>query len=347
MINYTIKVKDATDDFIGEFTNFRNLKFSKKLNNYGVCQFDVPIDDVNAMNLIDLRKYTIWVYRKEDNNAEVLEWSGEQALTKGNLTKDNDDWVTLYSFDWFEQLAARYTAAIKTITNTDAGQIAWTLINDTQSEINGNFGITQGSIEATQNRDREYYNQNVAEAIVNLANVINGFDFEITNDRVFNVYAFKSTDKSTDVHFEYEFNITDVEITQDYSKITNRAIVLGQAYAETELQRVERNDALLQATNLLRENVITEMDVTELQSMQDKGDAVLRKYKLPLLSISMNLTSEAASIDDFALGDLIGIKIIKGCYNINSKFRVYGYDLEFNENGSERLSLILGDFNNG
>ena len=85
----------------------------------------------------------------------------------------------------------RYTDAVVEYASTDAGEIAWDLIDNSQNQTNGDLGITKGIIETTQNRDRTYYNQNIMEAIVNLSNVIGGFDFEFTHNKVFNVYAVK------------------------------------------------------------------------------------------------------------------------------------------------------------
>lgn len=54
MIEYRILVKDHNNIAIGEFPVFRNLKFSKRLNNYGECSFEVPVSDPAIRSLVAL-----------------------------------------------------------------------------------------------------------------------------------------------------------------------------------------------------------------------------------------------------------------------------------------------------
>lgn len=348
MITYRIVVKDSNGVSLGEFTTFRSLAFGKNLNNYGSCSFEVPIDDNKAKSLIVPRRYTIEVYRRLDDDPEGdLVWAGEQALRKGHLSSSNDNWVMVQCFDWFEQLYQRITAKEVQYDGIDAGQIAWDLIDTTQNDPSGfgDLGITEGSIPVSINRDRSYYNQNIGEAIVNLANVINGFDFEITNTKVFNTYAVKGTDKSSSVIFEFGKNITDVDITEDSIHMVNRSIVLGEASDTNELTRVDRNNAAFQNTYKLRESTTSEMQVSDVNTLSDKGDAVLRKYQLPLLTLDMTLLAGSSpSILDFSLGDLITIIIKKGLYDINSGYRVFGWEIQQGNSNEEKLKLILGDF---
>jgi hypothetical protein len=87
------------------------------------------------------------------------------------------------------------------------------------------------------------------------------------------------------------------------------------------------------------------MDIAGVRTLEDRGDAMLRKYQLPLTTITMGvLESSAPSITDFELGDLIRVRVEKGLYNINKEYRVFGYELTLGEKNEEALKLILGDF---
>lgn len=341
MIIYSIIVKDGSGDKVGEFDKFRNLKLGKRLNNYGACQFEVPVNSDKVSSLIALRRYTVEVYRNED-----LIWAGEQANREGNLKSDGDNWVTIYCYDWFEQLGQRYTASEVTFTGIDAGEIAWELIDTTQGDTNGDFGFTEGTIEATTNRDRTYYNKNIADAILELSSVINGFDFEINNSKVFNAYVAIGVDRTDTVILEYGVNVTTVRITDDFSKPVNRAIVLGDSGDPMDPLRVERDDAGLQVLYKLRENLINEPTVSEVATLDDKGDALIRKYGNQLIKLSMGIVrSTTPTIVDFALGDIIRIKINTGIYDIDTSFRVFEWTVNYNDDNTETLSLVLGNFN--
>lgn len=348
MIEYTIKVTNQNGNFIGEFETFRNLKFSKNLNSYGSCSFEIPLEDPKAGSLVVPRRYCVYVYRRENGEYQgTLVWAGEQVLRYAHLKADNDNWLEVYCYDWFEQLYHRYTARTVQYDGIDAGQIAFDLIDTSQNDSSGlgDLGITEGTIEATMNRDRQYYNQNIGEAIVNLANVISGFDFEITNDKEFNVYAVKGEDKSEDVIFELGKNVKEMNIKEDFVNPVNRAIILGEATDQSDLQRVERENVDFMHTYGLRESLLSEMDIADLATLEDRGDALLRKYQLPLMVLDMNiLESSAPNITDFELGDLITVVAQKGFYDINKDYRVFGYEVEIGDKNEESLKLILGDF---
>lgn len=520
--NYRILVKDQAGNFIGEFDKFRNLRFGKRLNNYGAASFDIPVGDAKAGTLVSLRRYTVWIYYEKDAT-KTLVWSGEQAAREGNLDDAGNNWCTIHCYDWLEQFSSRYTRATRSFDQIDAGEIAWTLIDETQQQIgdhfialgptypiegtedlpvtfldeqsyssqnfiyqsflapmtgklnklyvltnedgtaigtreisiytdsadapntemagsqidvpitsstdtdpywleldysgldvqlvegtkywvalrgsfdidhdnpvyhftgdvaegrveipadsteetalvglnlafraefigstdddeaNGSFGITEGTIEATVNRDRNYFNQNIMEAIINLSNVISGFDFEITNNKVFNVYVVKGEDKTEDVILEYGVNIARVRVFEDFAKPANRAIILGQSTDVTnQLIRVERNDTTLQDTYKIREGLLSEMDVSETETMNDKGDALIRKYGGPLFDIDVDLASVLEpNITQFALGDSILLIIENGIYAIRSEYRVFEWEITYNDNNVEKLSLVLGNF---
>jgi hypothetical protein len=337
---YKIIVKNNAGVTLGQFDTFKDLTFGKRLNNYGECSFAIPVNSSKAASLIALRRFTTWIYR--DN---TLVWAGEQALRNGKLDNRGNNWATIYNFDWLEQLNSRYTGSYKRFDLVDAGEVAWTLIDESQQQANADFGITEGNIEETMDRDRSYYNQNIYEAIINLSNVINGFDFEITNNKVFNVYVLKGTDKSDDVILEYGRNITSATITEDFARITNRAIILGEADGEDELQRVERNDTTSQGLYKLRETLSNEMNISELDTFNEKGDALLRKYKAPLFKIDVDLTKlSSPNITGFEVGDEIRLIIKEGIYNIDRAFRVFEWEVKYDETNTETLSLVLGDF---
>lgn len=333
-MTYKILVKDADGNNLGEFDRFKNLKFGKRLNNYGACTFDIPIIDEKAASLVALRQYTVWIYRDDD-----LVWAGEQAIREGKLDDKGDNWATIHCFDWFEQLNSKYTAASVTYTAEDAGQIAVDLID-------GAFAITEGTIEPTQNRDRTYVNKNVMDEIINLANVINGFDFEINNFKLFNVYSSIGIDRSNEIILEYGFNVTSMRITEDFANPVTKAIVLGDSGNPLDALRVERNDAGLQTLYGVREELINEMSVIETATLQAKGDALIRKYGTPLMKVTLGIVrSVTPTIIDFSLGDVIRLKVDRGIYDIDENYRIFEWGLSVAADNTETLDLVLGNFN--
>lgn len=343
MVKYRIKVKDSLGNLLGEFDTYRNLTFGKRLNNYGQSSFEIPVEDTKLNSLVALRQYTIEIHRVEDGDSSLV-WAGEQALRKGELDPIKNNWASIHSYTWLEQLSNRFTEAERTFTAVDQALIAWTLIDETQDQTDGDFGITEGTIETTIDRDRQYFNQNIMEAIINLSNVLGGFDFEITDAKVFNAASIIGVDRTDSVILTYGVNITKCTVTEDFSNPVNRAIILGEATDETSLQRVERNDTASQDLYKVRENVESQMDVSELETLEDMGDAMLRKYKSRLFKVDVDILPSSLKVTDFAMGDLIRLKIKNGIYDIDETYRIFEYSVSVDALNKETLKLVLGNF---
>ena len=340
MITYKVIVKDASGNNVGEFEKFRNLKFGKKLNNFGECSFEVPANDSKVSQLIALRVYSVWIYREG-----TLLWAGEQAIRQGDLDDRGDNWATIVCYDWLEQLNSRYTVAEQIYTFQSGSDIVWDLIDQTQQDTNGDLGITQGTLEESTWREKTYTNQNIMDAIVNLANLLDGFDFQINNSKVFSISNFIGIDRSDTIVLEYGTNVKSVRITEDFSKPSTRAIILGQTDEVTDQVRLERNDATQQTAYGLREYTQSVMEVSEVATLEATGDAVLRKYGSPLLKVSVDIVrSTTPTIEDFSLGDIIRVKIKSGIYNIDENFRVFEWTVSYDTDNTETLSLVLGNF---
>ena len=336
MPEYQIIIKDGSDNIIGELRNFTSLVFSKIMNNFGSCKFAIPVTNPDLSSFIGLRRFETHIFRDG-----TLIWAGEQALIENSLKADSPNLLKVTSFGWFEQLFGRLTS--EKYDGIDAGEIAWDAIDTSQNETDGDIGITEGTIEATQNRDRNYSDDNIAVEIQRLTSVINGFDMEITDSKVFNVYEFQGLDKSNQIVFEYGTNIEEVsKLVQDFSIITNQTVVRGEGMG-TEQARVTRTDTDARSIYGLRQRLITESNISETTSLNEKGDAINNKRKQPVLEIAFK--QEAGTLPTFgsiSMGDLVQVKIQHGIHNINNQFRVFGWEVSFDSKGKETIEYFLG-----
>lgn len=343
-LNYRILVKNKDGELLGEFESFRNLKFGKTLNSYGTCSFNIPANDPKASSLISLRKNTIWIYEEKEGDLTLV-WAGEQAMRDGNLDNQGNNWVTIYAYTWLEQLNNRFTVYERIFEYQDVGDIVQALIDETQADSYGDLGITIGTIEETSSREITFHNDSVMESIMNLSNMANGFDFEITDNKVFNLKPIIGEDKTQSIILEYGKNIDSLKITEDFTKPSNRAIVLGNAIGESDLQRIEVDDYTSQEEYGLREYKFSQMDEMELQSFTDIGNAVNRKYGNSLFKIDINLSkSSEFTVAEFGLGDDVTLIISSGLYNISESYRVFEWSVSYEDDNSVKLSIVLGNF---
>ena len=352
-----IKVDDSTSANI-DFGATERATYYLKATNFGFAlpsNSDITGITVTVKELNDKGSSTHYA---KDVNVKLIKAGTIQTVNKGN-NLDRAETVTTTTYGGINDTWSD-TWAYTDINNSGFGVALsylgkGSIINIYSVKItvyykypvsvgNYDFGITEGTIEATMDRDRTYNNQNIAEAIINLTNVLEGFDFEITDNKVFNAKTLIGEDLTESVILDYGSNVLSCRITEDFSAPVNRAIILGEASDNTELLRIERNDTTSQTNIKLREDATTEWDVSETETLNEKGDAILRKYSTPLLKIDIDILPNTPNVTQFSLGDLIIVRIVHGFYNIKEEYRIFEWEVEYKSDGTEKLSLVLGKF---
>jgi hypothetical protein len=300
------------------------------------------LQSVTGMFAVDINEIRIL---REDSTGINTIVAGQINATTASLDGDNKS-IEVHASGWFELFDKRYTAATKTFSAVDAGTIAWTLINDSQSLTNGNFGITQGTIVASKTRDREYEYKNIKEAIIQLSEVINGFDFEFTYDKKFNVfYPRQGKDNAYAIPLRYPGNIKSINLPIDGTAIVNSVTLRGQGQG-TEQLVVTRTNSPSQASYKLRQRIVDLNDVKETTTLNEHGDEILRIDASPFAIPQIVLRENASPVirKDMWLDDPITIivpesdifDIIKGVI-----FRIESISISVDENDVETVSLNI------
>lgn len=334
---YQIMSRDKEGNILGEFTQFQSLRFSGRHNNFGQCSFQVPVDSDELRALVSMRRYETLILR----NGTIV-WSGEQANRETRLQANSANLTTVVSYEFFEMLNSFYTDPFIRYQETDQGEILKDLVDTRQLEDFGDAGFTFSSITPTKDRDREYNNYNIMDAYINMSNVIDGPDFWIDEDKVIHIVPFRGIDKSTQTIFEYGTNILNCQISEDFSSPGNQAIMLGSGFG-SEQTVVVVDESASQGIYGLRQQVQAEVDVSEDDNLADKGLALIRKHRSPILSISFTQIPNTLPVFNTAgIGDSVRIKVNNGIYDINNIFRIYGYDVEIGDNGEEYISYLVG-----
>lgn len=325
------------------FSEATNRSYSYQLNRAGKASFTLPITSERLNTFpIYLGVTRLLIYR-----ANVLIWAGVVWEMEENATIDEGT-VNLQCVEIFHILSEkRYTS--NTYTATDAGQIAWGIINTTQGLTGGNLGLTQGTIEATQNRDRTYLDEKIGEKIIQLTEVINGFDFLITpsikinTQGVFNVYS-KRGSTITNIQLEYgdglRNNIQAWRRARTLSDMANSIVVEGEGLGDARLTSTATDSTLISAVGLLEDRV-QEKSISLQATLDTRATEVLRvkKAEQPIYDLTLN-----NAYDDFGrydIGDIITVKIKSGYVNINANMRIYGIEVRISDGGEEQIKLTV------
>lgn len=191
-----ILADSTTMQNIGEIYS-PNFNLDLALNRPGSCQFNIPMNDDLAPEVLQFIT-CVKAYRKDQ-----LVWSG-YVLTTDDVAHENV--LTVNAMGWFEALNRRnLRVEVKFENNTwTGGAIALNLLNRANNQRIGPLSAINpdgdglimptkmiiGSTTDSQIRNRVYPKwQNIGQAIVDLASIENGIDFEVNPaTRVFNAY---------------------------------------------------------------------------------------------------------------------------------------------------------------
>jgi hypothetical protein len=220
----------------GTFTRLDTIESFTKLEWFlsknGVSGIGVAMDALDQKATIaNFLTHANLLVVKEDGVIQHAGWITERTVDNGMLISR--------AVDVLGRLHRYYTTAEQLYTQVDAGQIALDLINQKQALEGGNLGIVSGTISPTVNRDRTYRYTNVGEAIVNLSNVIGGFDFAFAptsaNEQLTG-FTFSVAQEIGNVRNELPTlvegeNITNIS-TRVRNRINNSIVGLGDGFGD-------------------------------------------------------------------------------------------------------------------
>src|SRR5580765_3498407 len=148
--HYRFILTDINDNETAEVPA-QNPTFSDVLNDSGAASFAMPArHPLCNRTLFQVNLTGLHIYY--DN---TLLWGGHLYNTQGNAGED----VRFGFSSYFERVKRRYVDASQRFTNADVSDIAWGLINFTQSKTNGNRGMnwSRGAVTTTgSNKDAAY-----------------------------------------------------------------------------------------------------------------------------------------------------------------------------------------------
>ena len=333
---YRVVVADKDGEELGEFTHFLGLDFGKRLNNFGKATVDLSVIDPTIAALISLRRYEIKIYRDD-----VLVWAGEQVHHNGTLDDTNEFPLKLDCFTYLEGFNGRFTDKVRSFTDVDYGEIIDTLIQESQALDNGWLGVVTGTIETTSLHTDTYYRANILQTAINLSQREDGFDFDISDLKIFDVWEHRGTDKSADVIFEYGVNMEAPTIDTDFTNPVNQSIYQGSGFGEDRLESIQE-DVYSQPNVRLRQALTLDADVSVQGTLDSKSLAIVNRFKTPLITITFRVANNTfPDFTDLDIGDSVRIKIKKGIYDINNVFRIYGYNVQVDGNGKETIEYFV------
>lgn len=227
---------------------------------------------------------------KAQGTSLSVEFAGFEAILSNRLTGNGGDWI---------------------YTNEDSADIAWDLINKTQNDPSGfgDIGITRGLHPTTVNRDRTCRFDYIRKVIEGMSanSKDNGFDWDINNQKVFNIYYPKGELKSNIILDD--FNILSWTNDKHLSgELANRVVVIGEGSTDDIVSEMVE-DSTQQNNWFLQEYALSEKDSSISDTLISKGNKYLNDHKQPKTVISLRLNDRNPNVLSYNVGDTLPVKI--------------------------------------
>lgn len=332
---YRVVITDLEDNPLEEIP-FNSFSYGFVLNDAGIFELSMPMQHPKATpDLLAPGQRHVHIRREGQ-----LVWGGDLWFAGASTTDEN---LRIQGEGWFSRFRRRHVDERIDFENEDQVDIAWDLIAFTQGKVNGNMGISRGSTPATgitRTRKLKPWNrQKISDIILGLTVAKNGFDFEITPDKVFNTfYPLKQEDNG--YAFELGKNVESLAYDIDASAMATELSGMGSGGDRNRCIAVVTNLGAQGAYGLLQDSA----DFSNIRHYDNLVD--ITKEQLRLMGQSRWQPSVVARMSDprfgeFDVGDLVRVKAKRGFIDVNKKFRIVGYTVRVNQEGHETVDVTF------
>lgn len=371
---YRVIIEDATGEYV-QMHRFSSLKYGYSLNRGTIAELVMPMnsDKLDNLTTATLNSW-IRVYRWDDENdqsTERLVWYGLLTDISYGLDENSGN-VTMRYSDIASLLSYRLVPRTYSVTTpTDASQILWELIDDSQSimvggDVVGNLGITQGSAPASKNRqpEKDLQNRTILEVLQAFSEYEDGIDWEITptprnqSIGIFNTYYAGAGIQyhkgsvlnipltyhvGADNEMKYN-NVKSVDVSESGSDYANDVLALGATIEEAQLFSRAENEPQ-QLVYGLFQDVVSETSISEQATLDDKASEELNARASIPYNIKLSLFPlETPRFGTFDVGDIFTFNFrFYNFRNFSRQYRLYRFTVNVDDNGVEKMDLELNN----
>src|SRR5580765_3055871 len=337
--HYRFVVTDLNDVELAEVPA-QNPTWSDVLNESGACSFAMPArHPLCNRTLFALNKAGLHIYYDQ-----ALIWGGHLYNAQGNAEGD----VRFGFSSYFERVKRRYVDVSQRWTNTDISDIAWGLISFTQGKTNGNLGMNWSrgaSVTTGSFKDAAYpfwERKSIGDAIIDLSELSNGFDFDVTPFKVFRVY-YPSRGSVLTIPMEYGKNIQTFALTEDGTDTANTYSAIGAGDGKNTCIAVAGAPTQQAAYGLLEDSE-SFSDITHFSPLQDAATEGLRAEKDPRIQPSVTLWPTPEPLPtQFNVGDRLPVICNDGYYNFNQTLRIISKVVAMSNEGRAAITYQFDD----
>ncbi len=281
----------------------------------------------------------------EELISDLLIYRDRRLMFRGRIldSDDNADGdsheTTIRAVDYRGLLDRRFTWAGLGWSLTDQSQIAWNLIDHTQGQTGGSWGITRGLGQTTGTiKSRLWeWNSNIGTLIADLARSENGFDWEVDADLAFNVWPKRGATK---------------EWVAEYGNTVQsfRRAVSSDSYANA--WRASGDDTInpvgVVAADIASrpegrwERLVGDSEITQTAALTELANGELARSQIILPTYVCNVDPAKWVPEDAWVGDSTTLVLYSGRVQAGLVERIESVAVSVDDTGSESVTLTYG-----
>jgi hypothetical protein len=339
---------------LDEIEGYSSLEFDKKLNNYGSSKISIDPRHKKAT----LENFRRWVNHIAIKKGDTIVWFGPITKLSPTIGRGVQASLEIEAREHLVHLNHRFTDSLVKFIQTDAGEIAWSLIDTSQNLANGDLMFREGNIAVTGLRDETYEYAKILDKVMSLSNTRGGFDFDTTYQQDsdglleqinFNVYTRKGAARpNLPVWKLGENGNIGVVKAVTVGEMVNTVTYLG-AGTGSDVLISPLDDVNVQQAYGRRENVVKDPDISLKNSLDRKAQSYLDYNKVERYDVQIELNSiPELSYGTFSVGDTVEVDArllneIGGptLINFQGSARVLAINVEIDKNGGEILTPTI------
>ena len=359
MANYRFLIADLLTDEIEAELPVESAGFTHVLNGPGTLTASIrlgaetdreaPTETAGVLETFtppapDVRAGAHAIYVERDS---VIVWGGVVWTYDADVASNTG---RIGAEGFFSLLRGRVLEADYSATSKDQGLIVQELIDEVQGYTEGDHLIDTTTIDTATSITRTvgweaWERKDVGQAIEELANTRDGFDFRIrcrwgttSPVREF-LIDYPATGRPTAHVLELGKNLELLRLTEDATTLASKIFVRGSGSGSTVTTTTVHNTG----TGYVRRDLVASADDTSdtgvlgdiAQRYADRGAAVTR---IPFVSI---YPDQSPRVGSFTVGDIVEVRGIYGSINFGGNYRITGWSVSIDISGQEKIDLTL------
>jgi hypothetical protein len=297
-----------------------------------------------------------------------INWNGA-PLFRGRIggtsdTADANGMVSSFGAADYRAILQRrilYEGNTISYLSQDQSAIAWGLVSTTQGMNGGDLGIVRGIGQTTgvvRDRSDYQYGDSIGQALDNLSQVIDGFDYDFEPNAVdaslaFNVYyPARGVDKGSVL--DYGGRVTDFTRQVDPATYGNAVRATGGEVSDSNGNNPKQIASVFAISPTVDTDPtgrwdlqFSEQSITVPDTLRAKAVATLRAGLIvqPSWQVTLGPGTWGGPVDDFWLGDQVILTASIGRLNVVESLRVVEIGLSLSEDDVDTFTVTLGSPN--